>query len=985
MTQSPPLRKCVRFAKHGPEGSRKESASPSPRRKAVFPISINCSPKNEFSRNPFRYLSILSVLALQSFVSCRCAMVGNGGIPGEQNIDFDWNRLLDDDNFLFAAVDEGFSNLSPDSLPLSIGDIEEILMKDDDAAPYDFISEILLDSPAEASAPSGEVAGIEESDHSGEVVGTPDTKGSSGSEVEDDGKGKERDTVEGVEQQLRNRDAAVRSRERKKTYVRDLELKSKYYESECRRLGIMLQYCLAENQTLRLSLQNSKAVGASMPMQESAVLLLESLLLGSLHWFLGITCLLILLPLLQSTPLRVVPQEGQENKNQASLAPGKVGSRTNRIWVIQSKMGKRYKASRSRMKSTSVLAQVPTVWVLVTEYVKESRKCFDTVAAEFSSDSHCESERVPSGEKGQVKMDSDFGLARELSDLQKLRSQYRPELPPCLQGTAVRVEFGDATTAADPSGGHTISRLFPHTFGQPLAHFLRASAKVPDAQIITEHPSIRVGIVFCGRQSPGGHNAIWGLYDAIKVHNPNSTLLGFLGMLCMHIAKADYNDAFRGYDLLGRTKDQIRSTEQVNAALTACTSLKLDGLVIVGGIHDMLLIWQKAFAEAKCPTKVVGVPVTLNGDLKNQFVETNVGFDTICKVNSQLISNVCTDALSAEKVILAEEISCPDKYHGVILLPEGLIESIPEVYALLKEIHGLLRQGVSADNIFSQLSPWASALFEFMPPFIRKQLLLHPESDDSAQLSQIETEKLLAFLVEEEMNKRTKEGKYKGKKFNAICHFFGYQARGSLPSKFDCDYAYVLGHVCYHILAAGLNGYLATLTNLKNPVNKWRCGAAPITAMMTVRRYGHGPAADSFGKPALHPATVDLRGKAYELLRQNATKFLLDDVYRNPGPLQFDGPGADAKALTLCVEDQDYMGRIKELQEYLDKGCSQDVLKAALSAMASVTNILSVMSNGGAEQVGYGVERPFTPGVEEVYSVICEVNCCNILSKEQIL
>ncbi|XP_031129408.1 pyrophosphate--fructose 6-phosphate 1-phosphotransferase subunit alpha [Ipomoea triloba] len=610
-------------------------------------------------------------------------------------------------------------------------------------------------------------------------------------------------------------------------------------------------------------------------------------------------------------------------------------------------------------------------------------------------------------------MDSDFGLARELSDLQKLRSQYRPELPPCLQGTAVRVEFGDATTAADPSGGHTISRLFPHTFGQPLAHFLRASAKVPDAQIITEHPAIRVGIVFCGRQSPGGHNAIWGLYDAIKVHNPNSTLLGFLGgseglfaQKTLEITDdilATYKNQ-GGYDLLGRTKDQIRSTEQVNAALTACTSLKLDGLVIVGGVtsNTDAAYLAEAFAEAKCPTKVVGVPVTLNGDLKNQFVETNVGFDTICKVNSQLISNVCTDALSAEKyyyfirlmgrkashvalectlqshpnmVILAEEVAASkltlfditkqicdavqaraeqDKYHGVILLPEGLIESIPEVYALLKEIHGLLRQGVSADNIFSQLSPWASALFEFMPPFIRKQLLLHPESDDSAQLSQIETEKLLAFLVEEEMNKRTKEGKYKGKKFNAICHFFGYQARGSLPSKFDCDYAYVLGHVCYHILAAGLNGYLATLTNLKNPVNKWRCGAAPITAMMTVRRYGHGPAADSFGKPALHPATVDLRGKAYELLRQNATKFLLDDVYRNPGPLQFDGPGADAKALTLCVEDQDYMGRIKELQEYLDKvrtivkpGCSQDVLKAALSAMASVTNILSVMSNGG--------------------------------------
>lgn len=610
-------------------------------------------------------------------------------------------------------------------------------------------------------------------------------------------------------------------------------------------------------------------------------------------------------------------------------------------------------------------------------------------------------------------MDSDFGLPRQLSDLQKLRSQYKPDLPPCLQGTTVRVEFGDATAAADPSGGHTISRLFPHTFGQPLAHFLRANANVPVAQIITEHPAIRVGLVFCGRQSPGGHNVIWGLYDALKVHNSKNTLLGFLGgseglfaQKTLEITDdilATYKNQ-GGYDMLGRTQDQIRTTEQVNAALAACTSLKLDGLVIIGGVtsNTDAAYLAEAFAEAKCPTKVVGVPVTINGDLKNQFVETNVGFDTICKVNSQLISNVCTDALSAEKyyyfirlmgrkashvalectlqshpnmVILAEEVAASkltlfditqqicdavqaraeqDKYHGVILLPEGLIESIPEVYALLKEIHGLLRQGVSAENISSQLSPWACALFEFLPPFIRNQLLLHPESDDSAQLSQIETEKLLAFRVEEEMSKRTKEGKYKGKKFNAICHFFGYQARGSLPSKFDCDYAYVLGHVCYHILAAGLNGYLATLTNLKNPVNKWRCGAAPITAMMTVRRYGHGPAASSFGRPALHPATVDLRGKTYELLRQNATKFLLDDVYRNPGPLQFDGPGADAKALTLCVEDQDYMGRIKELQEYLDKvrtivkpGCTQDVLKAALSAMASVTNILSVMSNGG--------------------------------------
>lgn len=608
-------------------------------------------------------------------------------------------------------------------------------------------------------------------------------------------------------------------------------------------------------------------------------------------------------------------------------------------------------------------------------------------------------------------MDSDYGVPRELSDLQKQRALYQPELPPCLQGTTVRVEFGDATAASDPAGAHVISHSFPHTYGQPLAHFLRATAKVPDAQIITEHPAIRVGVVFCGRQSPGGHNVIWGLHDAIKSHNPKSVLLGFLGGTEGLFAKktleisddilATYKNQ-GGYDLLGRTKDQIRTTEQVNAALSTSQALNLDALVIIGGVTSNTDAAQLAeiFAESKCRTKVVGVPVTLNGDLKNQFVETNVGFDTICKVNSQLISNVCTDALSAEKyyyfirlmgrkashvalectlqshpnmVILAEEVAASkltifdltnqicdavqaraekDKNHGVILIPEGLVESIPELYALLQEIHGLHGQGVSMDNISAHLSPWASALFEFLPPFIRKQILLHPESDNSAQLSQIELEKLLAQLVETEINKRLKEGTYKGKKFNAISHFFGYQARGALPSKFDCDYAYVLGHICYHILSAGLNGYMATVTNLKNPVNKWKCGAAPITAMMTVRRWSRGPASTPVGKPAVHPASVDLKGKAYELLRHSGSSFLMDDIYRNPGPLQFEGPGADAKSITLCVEDQDYMGRIKLLQEYLDKvknivkpGCSQEVLKAALSSMASVTDVLTLLSS----------------------------------------
>lgn len=591
-----------------------------------------------------------------------------------------------------------------------------------------------------------------------------------------------------------------------------------------------------------------------------------------------------------------------------------------------------------------------------------------------------------------------------LSGLPKIRSKYVPQLPPALQGSRVRLVRGDPTTAADPSDALAISRTFPHTYGQPLVQLLREET---DGQFAAK---LRVGVVFCGRQSPGGHNIISGLYDALKSHNSESTLLGFVGgtegLFAQHTLEitdaelAPYRNQ-GGYDMLGRTKDQIRSVQQVNDARAACEALKLDGLVLVGGCTTNADAAQLAetFAATGCHTKVIGVPVTLNGDLKNQFVETDVGFDTVCKVNSQLISNICTDALSAEKyyyfirlmgrkashvalecalqshpnmVILGEEVSTSkmtlfevtkqicdavqaraeqDKYHGVILLPEGLIESIPEVYALLEEIHGHMRQGVHVEDIPSQLSPWASALYEFLPPFIRSQFMLEKESDDSAQLSQIETEKLLVQLVETEMNRRTKAGTYTGKKFNAICHFFGYQARGSLPSNFDCDYAYALGQICYHLVGAGLNGYMATVTNLKQDVSEWRCGAAPLTAMMTVKRWLRGPGVSHIGKPAVHPAKVDLNGKPYQMLTQNAASWLMDDLYRNPGPIQFSGPGASLRTLTLSVQDQDYIGRIQELWSYLERvkkivqpGCPEEVLKAALSSMNSVIEVLSVMT-----------------------------------------
>jgi pyrophosphate--fructose-6-phosphate 1-phosphotransferase len=456
-----------------------------------------------------------------------------------------------------------------------------------------------------------------------------------------------------------------------------------------------------------------------------------------------------------------------------------------------------------------------------------------------------------------------------------------------------------------------------------------------------------------------------------------------------------------GYDLLGRTKDQIKSSQQVQDAKTACEALHLDALVLVGGCGTNTDAAQLAesFTESGCTTKVIGVPVTIDGDLKNQFVETDVGFDTTCKVYSQLISNICTDALSAEKyyyfirlmgrqashvslecalqsqanmVLLGEEVATSKltlfdvtkqlcdaiqargeqgKNYGVILLPEGLIESIPEFYALLQEINSLLKQDVSVENISSRLSPWAAALFDFLPIFIKKQLLLDRESDGSVQLSQIETEKLLAQLVDTEMTRRTKAGIYAGKKFNAICHFFGYQARGSLPSNFDCNYAYTLGQTAYHLAQAGLNGYLATVSNLKQDVSQWRCGGAPLTGMMSVKRWLRGPGVSQIGKPAVHRAKVDLKGKPYELLTQNASTWLMEDLYRNPGPIQFSGPGSNLITMTLAVEDNDYIGKMQELCAYLDKvkeivkpGCAGELLKAALCSMASITEILTVMS-----------------------------------------
>ncbi|CAI5472013.1 unnamed protein product [Closterium sp. Yama58-4] len=607
-----------------------------------------------------------------------------------------------------------------------------------------------------------------------------------------------------------------------------------------------------------------------------------------------------------------------------------------------------------------------------------------------------------------------MGLEVEnMSDLQKLRTTYKPKLPPVLQSNSVTVVGGFETATLEPSDRIAVQRKFPRTYGSSLLSLVNTPVdRCPGAKALTKASGpLRVGVLFSGRQSPGGHNIISGLFDALKAHHADSTLLGFVGgykgvfekntlEITPEVLSLYKNQG--GYDLLGRSVAQMSNTELQAKAKATCVDLKLDGLVLIGGTGTATTAAYLAeyFAAENAPTKVVAIPCTIDCDLKNQFVEVSVGFDSACKVYSQLISNICTDALSAEKyyyfvrlmgrkashialesalqsqanmVILGEQIAASKmtlfditnkicdavvqrsvekgKHHGVILFPEGLIEHIPEVAALIEEINELINIGVPSESVASRLSPWSAALFAFMPPFIRHEFAEHREVDGYIRFSQIETEKLFAHLVEKEMERRTKAGVYKGKKFNAISYFFGYQARGSLPSNFDCDYANALGHTAVHLVAAGAGGYMATVNGLKHDVSRWTLGGVPITAMMSSKPTMKGGATE----PGVNANKVDLNSAPVQTLYANAGSWLLDDLYRNPGPIQFEGPSAEARPITLTMEDHSYVEQMHTLHKYLDQvrelvkpGCAPEALNTALSSLASLTHVLTILTGPGS-------------------------------------
>ena len=454
------------------------------------------------------------------------------------------------------------------------------------------------------------------------------------------------------------------------------------------------------------------------------------------------------------------------------------------------------------------------------------------------------------------------------------------------------MEFLDHTTFKDIDRP-LLEGYFPNSIHYPIMKFVEyvSFAFVMKSSEEGRTDALNVGIVFCGRQSSGGHNVITGVFDYLHKMNPNSKLYGFIGgtsglfegsSVELTEEKLKLYRNMGGYDLLGRSADKI-SEEDYSKVVATCTKLNLHGLVLIGGAYtatDATLLTE-FFLNSGVTTRIVVVPCDYSRDLKNHFIETTVGFDTFCRTVSQLIGNICTDSRSAAKyyhfirllgrspshvvlesalqshpnyAVISEEVAAKRMTllqvvnkiadvicqraekglnYGVVLIPEGLIKAISEFYYLLDEISTYVDKGMKHEEIYAKLTPWSKALFDFLPEVIQKQIFNPPESRGSFQLHAISTEVMIGDLVKKELQRRKEEGSYNGH-FDYQTHFLGYQARTSFPSLFDCDYAYALGREAAALIQNNLTGYMATLRNLKEEPTEWIPYAVPLLAFCTV-------------------------------------------------------------------------------------------------------------------------------------------------------
>ena len=539
------------------------------------------------------------------------------------------------------------------------------------------------------------------------------------------------------------------------------------------------------------------------------------------------------------------------------------------------------------------------------------------------------------------------------SALQIARAAYQPKLPKALQG-AVKVKEGQATQSVGDQ--EEIKKLFPNTYGMPIVEFEPATE--------ANHKKMNVGIILSGGQAPGGHNVITGLFDAVKRLNPENRLYGFIlgpGGLVDHNymeLTADIIDEYRntgGFDMIGSGRTKLEKVDQFEKGLEIIRQLDIKAIVIIGGddSNTNACVLAEYYAAKNYGVQVIGCPKTIDGDLKNEQIETSFGFDTACKTYSELIGNIERDCNSARKYwhfikvmgrsashialecalqtqpnicLISEEIeekamslddivdyianavcqrAADGNNFGTVIIPEGVIEFIPAIKKLIAQLNDVLAmpeakeisRDEQVDFAKSHLTEENLAVFNSLPVGVARQLALDRDPHGNVQVSLIETEKLLSTMVAQKLEKMKKEGKFVGK-FGTQHHFFGYEGRCAAPSNFDADYCYALGTSAAQLIANGKTGYMAIVKNTTAPADQWIAGGVPITMMMNMeRRAGEM-------KPVIRKALVELDGAPFKAFAAHRDEWARQTAYVYPGPIQYWGPTevCDQPTKTLALE-----------------------------------------------------------------------------------
>ena len=540
------------------------------------------------------------------------------------------------------------------------------------------------------------------------------------------------------------------------------------------------------------------------------------------------------------------------------------------------------------------------------------------------------------------------------SPLQIARAAYQPKMPASITGNPVIVEGKATESVADQAD---IKKLFPNTYGLPIVTFENGD-KASAAK------AINVGVILSGGQAPGGHNVISGIFDGIKAINPDSKLYGFLGgpsglvdHKYIELTK-EIVDEYRntgGFDIIGSGRTKLEEESQFDKGLEICKKLNINAIVIIGGddSNTNACVLAEYYLAKNTGIQVIGCPKTIDGDLKNEMIETSFGFDTATKVYSEVIGNIERDANSAKKywhfiklmgrsashvtlecalktqpniTLIGEEVEAKNQTlddvvtyianavkaradkglnFGIVLVPEGLIEFIPAIKKLIAELNDMLAANQAEfdtipaeqkiDYVLGKLSKENAELFKSLPPAVSKQLALERDPHGNVQVSLIETEQLLAEMVGKKLAQWKKEGKYNGK-FSTQHHFFGYEGRCAAPSNFDADYCYSLGRVAALLINSGKTGYMSSVRNTTKPATEWLAGGIPITAMMNMEKR------NGKMKPVIQKALVKLDGGPFKFFASKRDEWAIETAFVYPGPIQYFGPSEVADITTETIK-----------------------------------------------------------------------------------